>query len=155
MRARPTMPADAAAIIALIRAAFAVQSVPTDPPSGALRETTETIAAAIVAGGGAVVTQGGAIIGSVLWEEKDGGLYFGRLAVHPAQRRRGIARALVNAAEAEARRRGLPRVHLSTRLPLLDNRRLFAKCGFVETVLNTHAGYSTPTSMVMEKWLGR
>jgi GNAT superfamily N-acetyltransferase len=102
-----------------------------------------------------VVAEGGTIIGSVLWEEKDGGLYFGRLAVHPAHRRQGVARILVGAAEAEARRRGLGRVHLSTRLPLLDNRRLFAACGYVETVRSAHAGCDAPTSVAMEKRLNR
>ena len=155
MTLRPALPDDAAAITALLHAAFAVQSVPTDPPSGALRETAATIAAAIAAGGGAVAEQAGAIIGSVLWEEKDGGLYFGRLGVHPAHRRRGIAQVLVGEAEAEARRRGLGRVWLSTRLVLADNRRLFAACGYAETTLGTHAGYSAPTSVTMEKRLDR
>ena len=73
------------------------------------------------------------LAGSALWAEQDGGLYLGRLAVAPAWRGRGIAKALVAAAEAAARAMGLPRIHLSTRLVLLDNRRLFAACGFVET----------------------
>ena len=81
------------------------------------------------------------------------GLYLGRLAVAPAWRGRGIARALVAAAEMAARRTGLPRVHLSTRLVLLDNRRLFAACGFVETTRDAHPGYAEPTFVNMEKRL--
>ena len=64
-----------------------------------------------------------------------------------------IAKALVAAAEAAARAMGLPRVHLSTRLVLLDNRRLFAACGFVETTREAHPGYAEPTFVNMEKRL--
>jgi GNAT superfamily N-acetyltransferase len=95
----------------------------------------------------------GTMIGVVVWAEKERGLYFGRLAVHPDWRRRGIARALIGAVEDEARRRNLPRVHLSARLPLLDNRALFAACGYREVELRAHDGYAAPTSVVMEKIL--
>lgn len=145
--------ADADAVAALIRAAFAAQSVPTDPPPSARLETAATVAALVAKGGGAVIEEGGRIFGSVLWEEREGGLYLGRLSVDLGHRRRGIARALVGAAEAEARARRLPRLHLSTRLPLLDNRRLFASCGFAETGLQTHPGYAKPTFVTMEKRL--
>ncbi len=150
---RPLCQADAPAAAALIRVAFGAQPMQTDPPSAALRETAETIAAAIAAGGGAAILAGGDLVGTVLWAEQEGGLYVGRLAVRPDWRRRGLARALIAAAEAEARRRHLPRVHLSTRLPLLDNRRLFAACGYAETELRAHPGYAAPTSVVMEKRL--
>ena len=66
---------------------------------------------------------------------------------------RGIAKALVAAAEAAARAMGLPRIHLSTRLVLLDNRRLFAACGFVETTREAHPGYAEATLVNMEKRL--
>jgi GNAT superfamily N-acetyltransferase len=69
--------------------------------------------------------------------------------VRPDWRGRGIARALVSA--AEARRRGLPRMHLSTRLVLVDNRRLFASCGFREGERHAHPGYAAPTFVDMEK----
>ncbi len=150
---RALTPTDAAAAAALIRRAFGAQSVATDPPSAALRETTQTIAAAIAQGGGACAVDDDALIGAVLWAAQDGGLYLGRLAVRPDRRGQGIARRLIAAAEAEARRRGLPRVHLSTHLALLDNRKLFAACGYSEGKLATHEGYPGPTSVAMEKSL--
>ena len=91
------------------------------------------------------------MVGCVMWQVQPRGLYLGRLAVHPEHRRRGIAPALIGQVEALARRLGQPRVLLSTRLVLADNRRLFARCGFVETAQHAHPGYDRPTFVDMEK----
>ena len=66
----------------------------------------------------------------MLWAEKDGALHIGRVSALPAWRGRGIARALLAAGEAEARRRGLKRMTLRVRLALGENQRLFAGFGF-------------------------
>jgi len=39
------------------------------------------------------------------------------------------------------------------RLELEDNRRLFASCGFEETTLHRHEGFSEPTWVTMERRL--
>ena len=147
---RRAKPEDDAAIAALVRLAFSTQSRPTEPPSGALRETAETISAHLGRGGGAIVEDHGTLVGAVLWHEEDGGLYVGRLSVHPEHRRRGIATLLMDEAEREARRLGLPHMRLGVRLALDDNRRLFASCGFVETTLHRHEGFSEATWVMME-----
>jgi len=140
-------------VAALIRRAFAAQPVATDPPPSALRETAASVAAHLAAGGGVVACAGRRIVGSVMWEPKDGGLYLQRLAVAPALRGRGIARRLVAAAETAARQAGVGRLYLATRVVLTGNRRLFAACGFVEVALHAHPGYAAPTSVEMEKRL--
>jgi predicted N-acetyltransferase YhbS len=145
--------ADCPAVAALIRRAFAAQSAPTDPPPSALRETEASVGAHLAAGGGAVACATGRIVGSVMWEPKDGGLYLERLAVDPAWRGQGIARALVGAAEAAATLTGEQRLHLGTRLVLTNNRRLFAACGFVEIAQHAHPGYAAPTWVEMVKRL--
>lgn len=150
---RPLASNDAAAVAALIRAAFAAQSVVTDPPPSALRVTEPDIAAHLQKGEGAVAEVAGALVGSALWVEQDDRLYLARLAVAPAFRGRGIAKRLIAAAEAAARNAGLPVLRLSTRLALQDNRRLFAACGFVETTREAHPGYAEPTFVNMEKRL--
>lgn len=150
---RPIQPADAEAVAALIREAFAALPVAPDPPMSALRITGQDVAAHLASGGGALAQIKAKPVGSALWAVQDGGLYVSRLAVIPAWRGFGIARALVAAAEVEARGLGLPRIHLSTRLALTGNRRLFAACGFVETAQSAHPGHAAPTSVAMEKWL--
>jgi len=137
----------------LIRLAFSAQSRPTTPPSSALNETPATIRDELARGGGAVVELDDAVVGAVLWLEEEGSLYVGRLAVHPAHRRQGVARALMDEAEREARRRGLTRMHLGVRLALDDNRRLFKACGFEETTLHRHEGFAEPTWVRMERRL--
>ena len=147
--------ADAPAVAVLVRAAFAAQSVPTDPPASALRLTAVDVLEHLRAGGGgAMVRAGERIVGSAMWLEKDGGLYVARVAVDPAFRRRGVAHRLLAAAEAAALGLGLPRLHLGTRLVLADNRALFASCGFAEVARHAHPGFAVATWVEMEKRVG-
>jgi ribosomal protein S18 acetylase RimI-like enzyme len=151
---RPITPNDAAAVAGLVRAAFAVQSVPTDPPASALRLTAMDVGVHLAAGGGGmVVEEEGVIVASIMWSQEDRRFYIARLAVAPAWRRRGHARALLAVAEVAARAAGLSRLHLGTRLALLDNRRLFAEAGFVEVARHAHPGYAESTWVAMEKRL--
>jgi len=143
--------ADAAVIADLVRLAFSTQSVRTNPPSSALKETPASVTRELQQGGGAVIESDGVMVGAVLWREEEGSLYVGRLAVHPSQRRRGIARLLMAEAEREARRRGLTRLHLGVRLPLEDNRRFFLSCGFEDVEFLSHEGFSEPTWVRMER----
>jgi GNAT superfamily N-acetyltransferase len=144
---------DAEAAAALIRTAFAAQTVATDPPPSALRETGASVAASLAEGGGIGAWAQETLAGCVIWQVQERGLYLGRVSVHPDWRGRGIAPAMIAALEQEARSRGLPRLLLSTRLVLADNRRLFARCGFVEAAQHAHPGYAHPTFVDMEKRL--
>lgn len=150
---RPLRPDDAAAAASLIRSAFAAQPVATDPPSSALRETADSVRSWIAADGGTCATEAGSLLALLLWAERDGGLYCGRLAVDPAARGRGLARALMAEAEREARRRALPRLHVRVRLQLAANLALFASLGYREIAREAHAGHAGPTLSIMEKRL--
>ncbi len=151
---RDAEPSDAASVAALIRTAFASITPPLVPTPSALRETAETVAGQIETGGGLLAEAEGVPVGALLWSERDGGFYVGRLSVHAAWRRRKVAQALLAAAEVEARKRGMPRMLAGVRLVLLGNRRLFAGAGFCETILHTHEGFDAPTWVDVEKPLG-
>lgn len=146
---------DAAAIAAVIAASFEQYRGRLVPESGAFRETAETIAGELNKGTAALVAErNGEMLGCVLVEAIDGDLYFGRLSVLPSVRGLGLARRLVGAVEAEARRRGLSGVRLGVRIVLTDNQRLFRALGYRETSREAHPGFDRPTSISMRKALG-
>jgi len=143
---------DAAAIAAVIAASFEQYRGKLIPESGAFRETADGIAAELSRGAGAIVAErNGEMLGCVLVEEKEGDLYFGRLSVLPPARGLGLARRLIDAVEAEARRRGLAGIRLGVRVVLTDNQRLFQTLGYRETSREAHPGFDHPTSINMRK----
>ena len=145
--------ADADEAARLIRTAFAAQPRPTRPPSSALRETAETVAAKIAAGGGVGAFAGGALVAAALWEANGDALHVARVSVLPAWRGRGLAGSLIAACEEEAKRRRIERMTLKTRLELPENGRLFERCGFARRDLQAHEGFDSATTVLMEKRL--
>lgn len=113
---RPLTMADAEEAAGLIRTAFAAQSRPTSPPSSALRETGDTIAGKIAEGGGFGIFEAGALVAAALWRIDGDALHVARVSVALEARARGLAQALIDACEAEARRRGVRRMTLKARL---------------------------------------
>jgi ribosomal protein S18 acetylase RimI-like enzyme len=146
--------ADAAAIAATIAAAFEQYRGKLVPESGAFAETADNIAKQLQSGSGAIVAErNGRMLACVMTETQQGDLYFGRLAVLPEARGLRLARRLIAAVEAEARRRGLPGVRLGVRVVLTENQRLFGALGYVETSREPHPGFDYPTSINMRKAL--
>lgn len=140
-------------VLAVIHAAFGQYRGSLVPESSAFKETAETVQATMAQGGAIVVERDGRILAATLYEPLDDSLYIGRLAVLPEARRSGVAALLVEAVEAIARARGIPRLTLGVRLALADNIRLFTRLGFRETGRTAHEGFTEPTSMDMEKRL--
>ena len=141
-----------AAVVALIRGAFAEHLDRLDPPPSAVKETAESITALLERETGLVAETGGVVVGCLFLQRRDGGdIYLGRVAVARQHRRGGVGRALIAAAEAEARRLGARRLTLGVRLALDGNRRFFASLGFAEGALHAHPGYDKPTWVEMTK----
>ena len=80
-------------------------------------------------------------------------MYFGRLAVLPAYRNRGISALLIAYVEQRARELGLPRVRLGVRVALPHLRARYERLGYRVIEQRSHAGYAEPTYLVMEKLL--
>lgn len=121
--------ARSAAILALVHKAFGRLT----PPSGALNETLDDVAARFTAGPVLIAEADGELVGSLYCALKDGGLYLTRMAVRPDRQGQGIGRALLMAAEAEARRLGAQKLTLRVRLNLPENRAYFERAGFRAT----------------------
>ena len=144
---------DAEDAAAVIRAAFAIQSRATTPPSSALRETTELIAAKIAAGGGFGAFEKRRLVAVALWQDIGEALLVARVSVLPEARGRSLSRRLVAACEAETRSRGLSRVRLRVRIALPENEQLFQRMGFQRLFVEAHVGFDAPTVAVLEKRL--
>ncbi len=128
---QPATEADAAAVHAMTRAAFAGQDV-LDPPSGAFQETADDVADWLAAEGGLLVRDsGGEVVGALRFREHDGRFWLRRVAVHPKVSRQGIAGRLIDEGLREARRRGYAAVHIGVRKALADNLGYWQRRGFV------------------------
>ncbi len=125
-----------------------------DPPSSAFWETDEDVAAAIGRGGAAIAWLGETPVGSVRFEPEETWLYIGRLAVIPEARRRGVAQALMHAAEAEALRFGVAETQLSMREVLPGNRALFEKLGYAVISVDPHPRNPEQNTLRLRKTLG-
>lgn len=123
---RCTDVARSAAILALVHEVFGRLT----PPSGALGETLDDVAARFKAGPVLIAEADGEMVGSLYCALKEGGLYLTRMAVRPDRQKQGIGRALLMAAEAEARRLGARKLTLRVRLNLPENRGYFERAGF-------------------------
>jgi predicted N-acetyltransferase YhbS len=154
LQLRLAEPQDAAAILAVVRRAFAQYDGKLVPQSGAARETVETVTARLARENCVMALRAERLAGCLFYENLGDHLYFGRLAVLPEERGRGVARRLVGEVEAVALAAGITTVALSVRIALPGNVALFAALGYREVSRHAHAGFTNPTSIRMEKRLG-
>lgn len=141
------------ALLALLRRAFAFMDGRIDPPSSLHRLDAAGLAGKASRERLFLAFRGERLAGCVFCTPRPGCLYVGKLAVEPALQGHGIGRALLAAAEAEARGRDLPALELETRVELAENHAAFAAMGFARTGESAHAGFDRPTSVTMRKEL--
>jgi predicted N-acetyltransferase YhbS len=142
---------EAAAILAVVHRAFAQYDRALVPQSGAARETVETVTARLARENCVMALREERLVGCLFYEHLGDHLYFGRLAVLPEERDRGVARRLVGEVEAVALAAGIATVALDVRIALPGNAALFAALGYREVSRHAHPGFADPTSIRMEK----
>lgn len=130
-------------ILAMIHSAFAG----LDPPSGVMDETVDDLSRRMREGDVIVAMTDGEFIGSVFCAVKDDALYLTRLATAPAWRKRGVAAALLAAAQAQALHVGAKRLSLRVRVTLPDNLAYFQRAGFSVTGRGQDPGRTPYISM--------
>lgn len=146
---RATDPALWPLILGLLRAEFAYMKGRIDPPSSLHALTRESLPSTTE-----VWVIGTPPVACVFLTPELGALYVGKLAVAASHRGQGLARALIDLAEARARALGLPALELQTRVELVENQATFSALGFVETGRTAHPGFDRPTSITFRRDVG-
>lgn len=144
-------PDDTETVHALTQAAFATLKHKIDPPSSAHLETVEAVAAALSTGGGGIAEIAGEPVGAVRFKCEDDHLYVGRVAVDPASRGLGVARALMALAERHAAALGLPETRLEVRRALTRNVALFERLGYRVVAERPHPQNPAAVVLVLAK----
>jgi ribosomal protein S18 acetylase RimI-like enzyme len=74
----------------------------------------------------------GTIVGVIVLVVDDEGFLIDNIAVHPSHRGKGLGKALLEFAEAEARRAGFDSIYLYTHEKMAENLALYSRIGYVE-----------------------
>ncbi len=138
---------EAAALRDLVRAAYAhyVPRLGREPAP-----MTDDYATRIAAGQAWIVEAGGVPVAALVLEDHAEGLLLDNLAVAEAARGQGLGRALMEFAEAEARRRQHRRIYLYTNEKMVENIAIYARLGYAETHRAEQGGHRR---VFMEKHL--
>jgi len=146
---------DYAALHRLLTAAFAIMEGRIDPPSSLARLTEAGLRVKAAEEDLFVIREGGLPIACLFGAARRDCYYIGKLAVAAAQRGRGHARRLVDAAADRARGLGLPVLELQTRIELTENHATFVRLGFTQTGATAHPGFDRLTSLTFRRAIHR
>lgn len=138
-------------LLALLRSAYAYMESRIDPPSSLLRMDAAQLEEKAREEALILALEGRRLVGCGFASLREDCVYVGKLAVDATARRRGVARKVMEAAEALARAHGRPFVELETRIELVENHETFAALGFAKVAESAHPGFDRPTSITMRK----
>ena len=142
---------DIPTLVTLIHTAFEEYRGRLEPPSGAHRETAQSISNYLQQGRAVLASLHGQVVGCVCYHQESEHVYFGRLSVLPAFRQHGVGLALVTYVEQQAKVLGAQRVQLGMRIALPHLQVYYERLGYRVVCYEMHEGYTEPTSVVMEK----
>jgi ribosomal protein S18 acetylase RimI-like enzyme len=136
---RPATAEDAPQVAELVAAAYGhyVQRI-----GGRPRPMTDDYEEVIRTRQVTVAERHGAIVGVIVLAVTDEGFLVDNVAVHPAHRGTGLGRALLELAEAEARRAGFDAVYLYTHEKMTENLALYTRIGYVEYDRRSQGAFS-------------
>jgi N-acetylglutamate synthase-like GNAT family acetyltransferase len=121
--------ADADAVAACVRHAYArYEGRLPRPPKPVLADYAVVVRETMTW----LLESAGECVGVVVLIEKSDHLLLDNVAVAPEWQGRGLGRRLLELAEAEARRLGLPEVRLYTHALMTENRALYTRIGYQE-----------------------
>jgi ribosomal protein S18 acetylase RimI-like enzyme len=129
VRLRPATADDVPRLTQLVQAAYGHY---VDRIGGPPRPMTDDYAEVVRSGRATVAERGGEVAGLIVLEAGDDGFVVDNVAVDPAHQGSGVGRALLEHAEAEARRAGFDSIRLYTHERMTENQALYARIGYVE-----------------------
>jgi predicted N-acetyltransferase YhbS len=140
-------------IVNIIHEAFAQYKDNLIPPSGAHKETIQTIEEKMKEGGAYISKYEKESVGCALWKNNEYNLYIGRLAVLPKYRKLGIGGQLIEILEKKAVKIGYSKVLIGVRLSMPTLLDYYKKKGYEIIEYCYHEGYKEPTYVRMVKKL--
>jgi GNAT superfamily N-acetyltransferase len=145
----PAQFSDWPALLDLLHTSYAYMAPRINPPSSLLRMGVAEFQEKARQEELILVLESPRILGCAFASVRENCVYVGKLAVDESARRRGVARKIMEAAEAIARQHVKACLELETRIELLENHATFAALGFVRVAENAHPGFNRPTSITM------
>jgi len=142
---------DWAALLTLLRRAYAGMAGQIDPPSSLDSMTADMLRDKARREDLLLICEAGVAIACLFAAPRGDALYIGKLAVDPDHQGKGLARRLLYAAETLARRRALSALTLQTRIELRENHRAFRAMGFRLVGATRHPGHSRATSLMFRR----
>ena len=138
-RLRPATRSDVPSVAALVGAAYGhyVERIGMRPGP-----MTDDYAEVIRNAQVTVAEHHGAIVGIIVLTVTDEGFLVDNVAVHPSHRGTGLGRALLEFAEAEARRAGFDSIYLYTHEQMTENLALYTRIGYVEYDRRSQGAFS-------------